>query len=313
MIYATGIAAEDPSMDKPTRSPGPNDIPVAGRIRLRPGLRGDRCFRGGGASEAKTEPTTSQGVGSGAPASRPPDPFNPPSFMGSKPLAEPVVHKVVLGGGAESSPELLDRIRMASQEGQPWLRNRLRSCPPREIRGGGSRSCCGPWRSRRLADCRGEGRPRTADRAAPQKCWIHIVAAHVGVGIRGVSAGAGYKIAQPSPAFTPENRGGPPAPSAGGFTELLRCCAGRGSDDDLPAGIARGNRSASSGERAGIVHELFGSLGGNERRPSAPPPGERVDSSGGAADPFTRMCQWSRQRLPRRCRALNKASLSGIG
>ena len=44
-------------------------------------------------------------------AQEPPKPLPPP-----KPLAEPVVHKVVLGTGAENSPELLDRMRLASAE-----------------------------------------------------------------------------------------------------------------------------------------------------------------------------------------------------
>src|ERR1017187_5169814 len=44
-------------------------------------------------------------------AQEPPKPQPPP-----RPLAEPVVHKVVLGAGAESSPELLDRMRLASAE-----------------------------------------------------------------------------------------------------------------------------------------------------------------------------------------------------
>jgi len=38
-----------------------------------------------------------------------------PAF-GGKPLEEPVVHKVVFGGGDEASAQLLDRIRMASAE-----------------------------------------------------------------------------------------------------------------------------------------------------------------------------------------------------
>lgn len=46
-----------------------------------------------------------------------PEAAKPQPAPGLKPLAEPVVHRVVFGGGAaESSPELLNRMRMASAE-----------------------------------------------------------------------------------------------------------------------------------------------------------------------------------------------------
>ena len=103
-------------MDKAKDSPGPNDPSWPEDSGAEQGFGVTGVFKAVAPSDAETDAATVKGSGTGAQGSRPADPFNPPTFVGSKPPAEPIVHKVVLGGGAETSPELLDRIRMASQE-----------------------------------------------------------------------------------------------------------------------------------------------------------------------------------------------------
>src|SRR5580658_1151645 len=101
-------------MDEPSNPRGPNDIPWPEDSGSEQDFGASGVFKVVDPAEAKMQPPT--GLGAGTPGNRPADPFNPPSFIGSRPVVEPTVHKVVLGGGAENSPELLDRIRMASQE-----------------------------------------------------------------------------------------------------------------------------------------------------------------------------------------------------
>src|SRR5208283_2279107 len=124
-------------MDKPTNPRGPNDIPWPEDSGSEQDFGATGVFKAVEPSGAKTELAAGQGAGTGTQGSRLADPFNPPNFMGSKPLAEPLVHKVVIGGGAaESSPELLDRIRRASQEKAPTI-EKPAATPPGGGKGGG--------------------------------------------------------------------------------------------------------------------------------------------------------------------------------
>ena len=99
-------------MDKPTTPGGSNPSPWPEESGSEQSFGATGVFR--------VVETTAQSAGSPPEpwlqelrAQEPPKPQPPPA---PKPLAEPVVHKVVLGAGAERSPELLDRMRLASAE-----------------------------------------------------------------------------------------------------------------------------------------------------------------------------------------------------
>ncbi|MGB9406887.1 MAG: hypothetical protein WCA89_05080, partial [Terracidiphilus sp.] len=108
-------------MDKPTTPAGPNASPwpeepgpeqdfgatgVFGTVKAPEPVKGPA---GSWGEEPDAQGNQATEVAKPQPA---PQPVPAP-----KVLSEPVVHKVVFGGGAaESSPELLDRMRMASAE-----------------------------------------------------------------------------------------------------------------------------------------------------------------------------------------------------
>jgi len=300
-------------MDKPTDSRGPNDIPGPDDFGSDQDFGATGVFKAvdpaSEPSDAKTAPAASQGAGTGAPGNRPADPFNPPTFMGSRPLAEPVVHKVVLGGEAESSPELLDRIRMASQERAPTVEKPAAAPPSGGKPGGGFTELL-----RTLdvetpsATAAAKGTPPPEARPAAQDSGFTSLLRTLGAQEPAATGPAQpTRVGQPVPAFTPEEpRRVPPAsgsvsgpaPGAGGFTELLRAAPDVDPMMTYPLGSRRATVSPPAENKPGTFTQLFGSLGGAETTPSAPPPVERADSPGGSAGSFTRMLSLEPQAAP---------------
>ena len=291
-------------MDKPTNPQGPNDIPGPADFGSDQDFGATGVFKAVEPSDAKTEPATSQGARTGAPASRPPDPFNPPTFMGSRPLAEPVVHKVVLGGGAESSPELLDRIRMASQERAAAVEKPVGAPHSGGKPGGGFTELLRTLEVEMpSATAAAKVAPAPEPRPAAQDSGFTSLLRTLGAEEPAVTAPAQpTKIAQAATVFTqeeprrvppgPSQAPGPvpdPAPSAGGFTELLRAAPGADPMMTYPLGARAATAPPPAENKPGSFTQLFGALGGSETPPSARLPSEPVSSPGGDAGSFTRM------------------------
>jgi hypothetical protein len=282
-------------MDKPTDPRGPNDIPGPEGSGSEQDFGATGVFKAVQPSGATTELAAGQGAAAGTQGRRPADPFNPPSFMGSRPLAEPVVHKVVLGGGAESSPELLDRIRLASQE--------KASTPERPAAAPSSGGKPGGGFTELLrtlevempsATAASKGAPPPEPKPAAQDSGFTSLLRTLGA----QEPAAPAKIGQAAPASAPQDLGrvapaprpSPgPAQNSGGFTELLRTAPGADPVMTYPLGSRPATAPPPAENKPGTFTQLFGTLGGSEVSPSAPPPGEKTDSAGASAGSFTRM------------------------
>lgn len=291
-------------MDKPTNPRGPNDIPWPEDSGSEQGFGATGVFKAPDPalepSDAKTEGAASQGAGTGTQGSRRADPFNPPSFIGSKPLAEPTVHKVVLGGGAESSPELLDRMRMASQEKAPTLQRPAATPPAGGKAGGGFTELLRTLEVEiPSATTASKSAPPQEPRPAAQDSGFTSLLRTLGTEESTTPPPAGAtKIGLPATGFTPEapKRAAPapgsvpgPAPSEDGFTELLRAAPGGDPMTTYPQASRAATVPPPAENKPGTFTQLFGSLGGTEATPSAPPSSEKTDASGGRAGSFTRM------------------------
>ena len=219
------------------------------------------------------------------------------------PLAEPVVHKVVLGAGAESSPELLDRMRLASAERPPVVEKAPAPPAPGGQGSGGFTAL--------LRTLENEPPPpavapkETPAPPAQSSGFTSLLATLNAQEAPATPAPDPIKTAPPPAQFArpiPEEPVRPPAaPSPGGFTELLRTTGGdfetsappmqRSGLGDAPAfGGAAGAIPTAPENKAGAFTQLFSSFGGDADAP-APPPIDRApaDSSRGNAGSFTRM------------------------
>jgi hypothetical protein len=301
-------------MDKPTNPRGPNDITWPEDSGSEQDFGASGVFKVVDPAEAKKEPTAGLGAGTGTPGSRPADPFNPPSFMGSRPLAEPTVHKVVLGGGAESSQELLDRMRMASQEKasaleKPALEKPAAAPAPGGTGGGGFTQLLRTLEVEMpSAPTASKSAPAPEPRPAAQDSgFTSLLRTMRTEESTTPPAAEATKIGPPATVFTSEEptkvppAPGPisgPAPSAGGFTELLRAAPDADPMMTYPLGARRPTVPPPAENKPGSFTQLFGSLGESQAPQTAPPPSEKADSSGGSAGSFTRMLSFEPQATP---------------
>jgi len=187
----------------------------------------------------------------------PPSP-PPPAPM---PLTEPVVHKVVLGSGAETSPELLDRMRLASSDRAPLAEKNPQSAAAGKGGGGFTELL----------------RTLEGDLNSPESAPA-----------QGLSA-------------TPPSAPSPAPPAPGGFTQLLQTTIGADSTSsappiqrpaDAPSYLpAAGSAPPPAENKPGAFTQLFGAFGSGEPSAQAPPPSNRAtgDSARGNAGSFTRM------------------------
>ena len=234
---------------------------------------------------AKPEFAAGQAVA--APVRPQSDPFNPPSFIGSRAVMQPTVHKVVLGGGAENSPELLDRIRMASQEKTPIAE---KPAPTPAPASGGFTQLL---RTLEFEVPSAATAPKSAPApqaqpAAKDSGFTSLLRA---MGTEESSAQTeAPKIGQPPSAPVSS-----PAPSAGGFTEMLRA-APTNADPMMtyPLGARRPVVPPPPEKTPGSFTQLFEGLGASQ----ASTPSEKADSSGGSAGSFTRMLSMEPQSAP---------------
>jgi hypothetical protein len=282
-------------MDKPANPRGPNDIPWPEDSGSEQDFGASGVFKVVDPSEAKTQPPT--GPGTGTPINRPADPFNPPSFIGSRLVVEPTVHKVVLGGGAENSPELLDRIRMASQEKASAVEKPAPVPAPVGTAGGGFTQLL---RTLEVEMPSAGTAPQSAPIPEPQP-------AAQDSGFTSLLRAMGTEESTNAPAEATKIPSAPgpvsgPAPSAGGFTELLPAAPDADPMMTYPLGARRPVVPTAppppAENKPGSFTQLFSSLSESQAPPAASPSSERVDSSGGSAGSFTQMLRLDPQSAP---------------
>ena len=203
----------------------------------------------------------------------------PPPPPAPKPIAEPVVHKVVLEGGAgASSPELLDRMRAASAERSSTAERQAAPDPASKGSGGFTE----------LLRTLGTESPASAPKQPPPSSPP------------AASSGFTSLLQTMGPADTPAApvSSPPPAalqyapPSPGGFTELLRA---------TPAsGEAASPTPPPPQNQPGSFTQLFGTMGGaaappSEPRPFSPPAPNPLSTSPGS---FTQMLSLEQRSAP---------------
>jgi hypothetical protein len=294
-------------MDKPTTPDGQNASPWPEESGSEQGFGATGVFRVV-QDVKKPEPAPGPGTESYFKEYRAPEapkPLPPP-------LAEPVVHKVVLGAGAESSSELLDRMRLASAERTPVVEKAPAPPAPGGQGSGGFTAL--------LRTLENEPAPPAAalkETPAPpaqSSGFTSLLRTLDTQETAATPAAEPVKTAPPPAQFArpiPEEPVRPPAASSpGGFTELLRTTGGdfetsappmqRPGPGDAPAfGGAAGAIPAPPENKPGAFTQLFSSFGGETSAP-APAANERVpgESSRGNAGSFTRMLSLEPQLAP---------------
>ncbi|MGA3045455.1 MAG: hypothetical protein ABSD67_02460 [Terracidiphilus sp.] len=215
-----------------------------------------------------------------------------PQPQAPTPVAEPVVHKVVFGGGAAaSSPELLDRMRMASAE---------RAATP-EVAPESSSKGSGGFTE--LLRTLGNESPASAVKE-PLKSEPPRPAADSGftslLRTLGTLEPAAPQVARTVPPAPPSSS----APSSGGFTELLRAAPIASSAVEPPrmsvADAPVPATPAPTENQPGAFTQLFGTFGGAGATSSAPPPEVRSTTAPppATAGSFTQMLSLEQQSAP---------------
>ena len=299
-------------MDKPTTPAGPD----AAKFPWPESSGSEEGFGATGVFGVVNEPQPAQGPagGPGAEAererNRPTEVAKPQPAPGAQALAEPVVHKVVFGGGAEeSSQQLLDRIRMASAERAP-------SAQKTPVPEPGAKGSAGFTELLRTLASDSPA-PATAAREIPTPetrppvpasgftSLLQTLSAREASATPALNA---KKTMQPAVRSIPaEPARAAAAPAPGGFTELLRTSAAEGpayggSQTQHPElgeasgfGGAAGSIPPPGENKPGTFTQLFGTFGGAGAGPPAPAERETVDSSHGSAGSFTRMLSLEQQ------------------
>ena len=208
-----------------------------------------------------------------------------PTF-GGKPLEEPVVHKVVFGGGDDRSAELLDRIRMASAE-RPIFKEKTPATPQAGGQGssgftqllrslGGESPGCAPSAKPAMS-------PET-HKPAPISGFTSLLQTLNAPDPKAVAAAPSVKPAQAAvPPVAPEPPKAPAPPVSApvaqapvSFTEYLRATAAGNPAPSNPQARSQAPAQPAAAPLAapsnspGTFTQLFGALGGAEA--SAPPP-----------------------------------------
>jgi hypothetical protein len=286
-------------MDKPTTPDGQNPSPWPEESGPEQGFGATGVFRVV-QDVKKPEPAPGPGAESYFQEYRAPEAPKPVP----PPLAEPVVHKVVLGAGAESSSELLDRMRLASAERASVPE---KAPPPAPAPGGqGSGGFTALLRTLESEPAPPAAAPKgTPAPLAQSSGFTSLLRTLDAQETTATPAPEPVKTAPPPAQFArpiPEEPvRTPAAPSPGGFTELLRTTGGdfetsappmqRPGPGAAPAfGGTAGAIPAAPENKPGAFTQLFSSFGGEASAP-APVASDRApaDPSRGNAGSFTRM------------------------
>lgn len=309
-------------MDKPTIPAGPNATPQPEGSGSEQDFGATGVFGVVKPAEPAKKPEPGWGIAPPGPAYKAPEVPKPvPPVQPGFP-AEPVVNRVVFGGGAAaSSPDLLERMRMASAEKSPTPPS---PTPPAPV---------APVSPAPVEIGRGSGgftellRTLEFDRPSQAAPSAALAPAEVPA-----------QRPQPAAASIPAQ---PVAPATGGFTELMRAMPSMDSDpggaqiQQAQGPVAGGGLPVSSspaGNKPGTFTQLFGTLDAAATPPppepaadwgpptppapaankpgtftqlfgaldsAAPPsPPEPADRAGGSPGPFTRMMSIEQQSAP---------------
>ena len=293
-------------MDKPTIPNGPNASPWPEESGSEQDFGATGVFQAVKPPEPVNGPAAGPGFDQGLAGNRATEAVSPQPLIGAKPLAEPVVHKVALGGGsAEGSTELLDRIRIASAEKAP-------AAAPSGRGSGGFTELLRTLESDSPASAVAPKAVPASEPARPAKDagFTSLLRTLKSPG-QGVAAAEEPKnFTQPAAVFTQEEpKKAPEASSPDSFTQMLQSTSA--ADPVLsgppiyPAGssevpVGGGATPAPIENKPGTFTQMFGSLSGTEAGPAAPlqstPPTE--DSSRGSGGSFTRMLSLEPPTIP---------------
>ena len=202
----------------------------------------------------------------------------PPPPPAPKPIAEPVVHKVVLeGGAAASSPELLDRMGAASAERSSTAERQAAPDPASKGSGGFTE----------LLRTLGTDSPASAPKQPPPAPPVPSTGFTSLLQTMGSADTPTAPVASPPPAV-PQYA----APSPGGITELLRATPISGGAASAPPPPPQ--------NQPGSFTQLFGTMGGAAAPPSAPPPFSPPAPNPPSASPgsFTQMLSLEQRSAP---------------
>jgi len=234
------------------------------------------------------------------------------SVPAAKALEQPVVHKVVFGGGgAESVPGLLERMRQESAKPVP----RADKAPAAETGGGAAfASATTPAPApvaqqsmgfTQLLRTLGNELPATAPAAKPTPVAEPRPTAQ-DAGFTALLRTLGSAETAAAPAEAPTRAAQSPAcpipeepratPAAGGFTALLHTIP----PEDAARSGAVVLDSPPAASQPGTFTQLFSALEGEGATPSAPPPAvpAAADRSSPGPGSFTRMLAIERQSSP---------------
>jgi len=311
-------------MDKPTTPGGPS----APNSPWPEDPGSEQGFGATGVFSTVKPPEPVKGVTPGSEADplaallRPPETARPqpvapvtPAAPVAKPLAAPVVHKVVFGGGgAESSPELLERMRRASAE----RASSVEKAPAAEPAGKGNAGFT------ELLRTLGSDAPAPAPVAKPmpppetprppqESGFTSLLRTLSTPEVKLPPAEAPAKTVQPACQPIPEEPlKAPAAPAPGGFTELLRAAPAAEPEfkaattqppaqwEPVPSSGAGGPVPESVESKPGAFTQLFDMSSGAAASPpvSAPPGRAPADAVPGSAGSFTRMLSLEQQSAP---------------
>lgn len=312
-------------MEKPTTPSGPNASPGPGESGSEQDFGATGVFGTVKAPEPVERPAGNWGEEPEAQRNRATEVAKPQPAPAPKALSEPVVHRVVFGGGAaESSADLLDRMRMASAEREAAPEKAPAAEPdgksaavsPDPLAGGQ-----GSAGFTQLLRTLGSDQPSPAVAAAPmpapetrspgQESWLTSLLQTSGPPPSSVPPEETVKRVEPAaPSIAEEPRRASAAPGTGGFTELLQTMPGGaaefGGPQTRPAGLgeapdgggATGGIPAPPGSKPGTFTQLFGTLGDSEASPPAPIERGPGESTHGGAGSFTRMLSLEQQQAP---------------
>ncbi|MGA2633234.1 MAG: hypothetical protein ABSF16_03290 [Terracidiphilus sp.] len=298
-------------MDKPTTSAGPN----APNSSAPEDSGSERDFGATGvfgvvkAPEPVEELALGSGAGPDAKGNRAPEAAKPQPVPqpvpAPKAFAEPVVHRVEFGGGAaESSPDLLDRLRMASAGRAP-----IAEKPP--LPGQDGKGSAGF--TQLLRTLGSDASVPTAEQApemprpAQDSGFTSLLRTLNSQEAEATPSEDPTKTAQPAFQSIPEEpRKAPAVPAPGGFTELLRAAPAEGPEIGGPQAQAPGQGDAPAAGAAplenkpGEFTQLFGTFDGAETSPPSPASIDRGagELSRGSEVSFTRMLSLEQQSTP---------------
>jgi hypothetical protein len=245
---------------------------------------------------------------------RAPEAAKPQSAPIAKPFAEPVVHKVVLGGGAgaDTSPELLDRMRKAAAERAPIAEN-APATQPGGKGSGGFTELLRTLESDSPALATGASGPPAPEtpRPAQDSGFTSLLRTLSTPQVEATPAEAPMKTAHPSVQSIPaEPAKAPAASGAGGFTELLRATSMEGEEprgqamsrpalsESHVAGGAAGATPTPGENQPGTFTQLFGTFGGAGSSPPAPIDQGLPVPPPASAGSFTKMLSLEQQSAP---------------